>query len=129
GEVFYFEADKDFTKGVRKHINYWRNKKEKAKDPATRQQAKFMLNTLWGRWGMYQKTVDDAGQKVEIGEEDTNYVSAMFTTAYARVYLNKLMYLFNKPLLYTDTDCVYFVYCGKVPNKKILLIMYNNEID
>src|SRR5699024_9759939 len=29
GEVFYFEADKDFTKGVRKHINYWRNKKEK----------------------------------------------------------------------------------------------------
>ena len=129
GEVFYFEADKDFTKGVRKHINYWRNKKEKAKDPATRQQAKFMLNTLWGRWGMYQKTVDDAGQKVEIGDEDTNYVSAIFTTAYARVYLNKAMNWFNKQLLYTDTDSVHFVYGGKVPNKKTLLSKLKNEID
>src|SRR5699024_7372470 len=81
------------------------------------------------RWGMYQKTVDDAGQKVEIGDEDTNYVSAIFTTAYARVYLNKAMNWFNKQLLYTDTDSVHFVYGGKVPSKKTLLSKLKNEID
>src|SRR5699024_3834536 len=74
-------------------------------------------------------TVDDPGQKVEIGDEDTNYVSAIFTTAYARVYLNKAMHWINKQLLYTDTDSVHFVYGGEGPNEKTLWSKLRNQID
>lgn len=130
GEVFYYEAEEEFTESVKEHLDFWREIKENApKDSVERLNAKMMLNTLWGRWGMFDKEVDDAGVKIQIGDEDTNYVSAIFTTSYARVYLNKAMNWFGNQLLYTDTDSVHFIYGSNVPNKKALLKLLENEID
>lgn len=120
GRVFYFQEDKEYTKSIRKHIKYWKSKKEQAPNGIERQYAKLMLNTIWGRWGMFEKEVDDAGFKIDIGDKDTNYVSAIFTTAYARVYLNKMMNWFGEDLLYTDTDSVHFVFGNKVKDTREL---------
>lgn len=120
GRVYYFEEDESYTKSVREHIKYWKEKKEQATNKTDRQYAKLMLNTIWGRWGMFEKEVDDAGFKIDIGDKDTNYVSAIFTTAYARVYLNKMMNWFSEDLLYTDTDSVHFLFGNKVKDDKDL---------
>lgn len=120
GRVYYFEEDKEYTKSVREHIKHWKSKKEQATNKTDRQYAKLMLNTIWGRWGMFEKEVDDAGHKIDIGDKDTNYVSAIFTTAYARVYLNKMMNWFSEDLLYTDTDSVHFLFGNKVKDVKDL---------
>lgn len=129
GRVYYFEEDKDFTKAVRKHIRYWRKKKENATTVVDRQYAKFMLNTIWGRWGMFEKEVDDAGKKIDIGDKDTNYVSAIFTTSYARVYLNKMMNWFGNDLIYTDTDSVHFIFNEKVKDEKDLSQKLSDALD
>lgn len=130
GEIFYYEAEKEFTESVHEHLDFWRKVKENApKDSVERLNAKMMLNTLWGRWGMFDKEVDDAGVKIQIGDEDTNYVSAIFTTSYARVYLNKAMNWFGKQLIYTDTDSVHYLYDDKIPNKEKLMELLENEID
>ena len=130
GEVFYFEPDDDFTTAVRQHINYWRKVKEKAeKGSPLRQHSKFMLNTVWGRWGMFDKVVSEGGYKMQIGDEDTNYVSAIFTTSYARVYLNKAMNWFGDNLVYTDTDSVHFLYGGMIKDHDELMEKLAEEID
>lgn len=130
GEVFYFEPDDDFTTAVRQHINYWRKVKEESdKGSPLRQHSKFMLNTVWGRWGMYDKEVSEGGYKIQIGDEDTNYVSAIFTTSYARVYLNKAMNWFGDNLVYTDTDSVHFLYGGKIKDHEDLMEKLADEVD
>ena len=130
GEIFYFEAEDEFTKAIRQHIDYWRTVKENAvKGSPEYLHAKFMLNTLWGRWGMYDKVVSEAGYKIQIGDEDTNYVSAIFTTSYARVYLNKAMNWFGDNLVYTDTDSVHFLYGGKIKDHEDLMEKLADEID
>lgn len=129
GRVYYFEEDKTYTASVKEHIKYWKQKKEQATNKTNRQYAKLMLNTIWGRWGMFEKEVDDAGFKIDIGDKDTNYVSAIFTTAYARVYLNKMMNWFNEDLLYTDTDSVHFVFGNKVKDTKDLYRKLEKVLD
>lgn len=129
GKVFYFEEDKEFTESVREHILYWREKKENAPDSVSKTYAKFMLNTIWGRWGMFEKEVDEGAYKIDVGDKDTNYVSAIFTTAYARVYLNKMMNWFGDDLVYTDTDSVHFLFGGKVKDEKDLRTKLSDLID
>lgn len=129
GKVFYFEEDKLFTESVREHIKYWREKKENATDVVSRTYAKFMLNTIWGRWGMFEKEVEEGAFKIDIGDKDTNYVSAIFTTAYARVYLNKMMNWFGEDLVYTDTDSVHFLFGNKVKDEKDLRTKLSKHID
>lgn len=129
GKVFYFEEDKQFTQSVREHIKYWRGKKENAPDVISKNYAKFMLNTIWGRWGMFEKQVDEGAKKVDVGDKDTNYVSAIFTTAYARVYLNKMMNWFDEDLIYTDTDSVHFLFGNKVKDEKDLEVKLGKLLD
>ena len=129
GKVFYFEEDEKFTESVREHIVYWRDKKENAPDLISRNYAKFMLNTIWGRWGMYEKEVDEGAKKIDVGDKDTNYVSAIFTTAYARVYLNKMMNWFDEDLIYTDTDSVHFLFGNKVKDEKDLEVKLGKLLD
>lgn len=129
GKVFYFEEDEQFTESVREHIVYWRNKKENAPDLISRNYAKFMLNTIWGRWGMYEKEVKEGARKIDVGDKDTNYVSAIFTTAYARVYLNKMMNWFDEDLIYTDTDSVHFLFGNKVKDEKDLEVKLGKLLD
>ncbi|WP_447624065.1 DNA polymerase [Acinetobacter baumannii] len=129
GKVFYFDEDEKFTESVREHIVYWRNKKENAPNLISRNYAKFMLNTIWGRWGMYMKEVDEGARKIDVGDKDTNYVSAIFTTAYARVYLNKMMNWFDEDLIYTDTDSVHFLFGNKVKDEKDLEVKLGNLLD
>lgn len=129
GKIFYFEEDKKFTESVREHIVYWRNKKENAPNLISRNYAKFMLNTIWGRWGMFQKEVDEGARKIDVGDKDTNYVSAIFTTAYARVYLNKMMNWFDEDLIYTDTDSVHFLFGNKVKDEKDLEVKLGKLLD
>ena len=129
GKVFYFEEDKTFTDSVREHIVYWRDKKENAPDTISRNYAKFMLNTIWGRWGMFEKEVDEGARKIDVGDKDTNYVSAIFTTAYARVYLNKMMNWFDEDLIYTDTDSVHFLFGNKVKDEKDLEVKLGKLLD
>lgn len=129
GKVFYFEEDEQFTESVREHIVYWRNKKENAPDLISRNYAKFMLNTIWGRWGMFEKEVDEGAKKIDVGDKDTNYVSAIFTTAYARVYLNKMMNWFDEDLIYTDTDSVHFLFGNKVKDEKDLEVKLGKLLD
>lgn len=132
GKVFYFEEDEQFTQSVREHIQFWREKKENAPDTISKTYAKFMLNTIWGRWGMFEKQVDEGAKKVDVGDKDTNYVSAIFTTAYARVYLNKMMNWFDEDLIYTDTDSVHFLFGNKVKDEndlrtKLSEVIHPNE--
>lgn len=129
GKVFYFEEDEKFTESVREHIVYWRDKKENAPNLISRNYAKFMLNTIWGRWGMFEKEVDEGARKIDVGDKDTNYVSAIFTTAYARVYLNKMMNWFDKDLIYTDTDSVHFLFGNKVKDEKDLEVKLGKLLD
>lgn len=129
GKVFYFEEDETFTESVREHIVYWRDKKENAHDTISRNYAKFMLNTIWGRWGMFEKEVDEGARKIDVGDKDTNYVSAIFTTAYARVYLNKMMNWFDEDLIYTDTDSVHFLFGNKVKDEKDLEVKLGKLLD
>lgn len=129
GKVFYFEEDKQFTQSVREHIVYWRGKKENAPDVISKNYAKFMLNTIWGRWGMFEKEVDEGAMKIDVGDKDTNYVSAIFTTAYARVYLNKMMNWFDEDLIYTDTDSVHFLFGNKVKDEKDLEVKLGKLLD
>lgn len=129
GKIFYFEEDKKFTESVREHIVYWRDKKENAPNLISRSYAKFMLNTIWGRWGMFKKEVDEGARKIDVGDKDTNYVSAIFTTAYARVYLNKMMNWFDKDLIYTDTDSVHFLFGNKVKDEKDLEVKLGKLLD
>ena len=129
GKVFYFEEDEQFTQSVREHIKYWRDKKENAPDVISKNYAKFMLNTIWGRWGMFEKQVNEGAKKIDVGDKDTNYVSAIFTTAYARVYLNKMMNWFDEDLIYTDTDSVHFLFGNKVKNEKDLREKLSSIID
>lgn len=129
GKIFYFEEDKKFTESVREHIVYWRNKKENAPNLISRNYAKFMLNTIWGRWGMFEKEVDEGARKIDVGDKDTNYVSAIFTTAYARVYLNKMMNWFDEDLIYTDTDSVHFLFGNKVKDEKDLEVKLGKLLD
>lgn len=129
GKVFYFEEDKEFTESVREHIVYWREKKENAPDVVSKTYAKFMLNTIWGRWGMFEKEVEEGAFKIDIGDKDTNYVSAIFTTAYARVYLNQMMNWFGDDLVYTDTDSVHFLFGNKVKDEKDLRTKLSKHID
>lgn len=132
GKVYYFEENKTFTKAVKDHIVYWRKKKENATNVVDRTYAKFMLNTIWGRWGMFEKEVEEGAYKIDIGDKDTNYVSAIFTTAYARIYLNKMMNWFGRDLVYTDTDSVHFLFGNKIKDekdlkKKLGALMDSNE--
>lgn len=129
GKVFYFEEDEKFTESVREHIVYWRDKKENATNLISRNYAKFMLNTIWGRWGMYMKEVDEGARKIDVGDKDTNYVSAIFTTAYARVYLNKMMNWFDEDLIYTDTDSVHFLFGNKIKDEKDLEVKLGKILD
>ena len=129
GKIFYFEEDNKFTESVREHIVYWRDKKENAPNLISRSYAKFMLNTIWGRWGMFKKEVDEGARKIDVGDKDTNYVSAIFTTAYARVYLNKMMNWFDKDLIYTDTDSVHFLFGNKVKDEKDLEVKLGKLLD
>ena len=129
GHVFYFEEEPEFLEAVNEHIKHWRAKKENAKTPVDKLFAKMMLNTIWGRWGMFEKDVDDAGETIDIGDKDTNYVSAIYTTAYARVYLNKMMNWFEDDLLYTDTDSVHFMFNEKVKDLEDLKVKLGGLID
>lgn len=109
GRVFYYETDKDYTKAIRTHLHKYADVKEKApKGSKERQTAKMMSNTLWGRWGMYEKLVDSGGRKIDVGQKDVNLVSAIFTTSYARVIINKLMNHFGDDFIYCDTDSIHF---------------------
>ena len=107
--VFYFESDDNFTKTIRDYIGFWRKKKETSTG-ANRQFAKLHLNSLWGRWAMTEKMVDDGGRKIDVGEKTSNLVSAMFVTAYARIRLNRMMNRFYKYVVYTDTDSVHVLF-------------------
>lgn len=129
GHVFYFEEEPEFIDAVRDHIKHWREIKENATNPVDKKFAKMMLNTVWGRWGMFEKEVEDAGTKIDVGDKDTNYVSAIFTTAYARVYLNKMMNWFEEDLIYTDTDSVHFVFGNKVKDVEDLKQKLGKLID
>lgn len=110
--IFYFEANKDFTKAVRSYIAHWRKKKETSTG-AYRQFAKLHLNSLWGRWAMTSKIVEDGGIKIDVGEKTSNLVSAMFVTAYARIRLNRMMNRFYDYVVYTDTDSVHILFPPK----------------
>lgn len=107
--IFYFEANKNFTKAVRSYIEHWRKKKETSTG-AYRQFAKLHLNSLWGRWAMTSKIVEDGGVKIDVGERTSNLVSAMFVTAYARIRLNRMMNRFYDYVVYTDTDSVHVLF-------------------
>lgn len=109
GRVFYFESDPAFTQAVRDHISFWRHIKETSTG-AERQYAKLQLNSLWGRWGMTDKVVEDAGRKVQVGDPTSNLVSALFTTAYARVRLNRMVNRMYDFVVYTDTDSVHVLF-------------------
>lgn len=110
GWVFYYEPDDDFTRAIRSHTKYWRKKKESSPDGSPeRFMAKMMLNTLWGRWGMFAKQVDLDGNRVDVGDKETNLVSACFMTAYARVRLNRMCNRFADQFVYSDTDSVHIV--------------------
>lgn len=131
-EVFYYESDDWFQKAVRDHIHYWEKEKLKAEmegDPLAREVAKMMLNTLWGRWGMSDKVVERAGLKADISDRTTNLVSASFTTAYARVYLNKMMNLLGDKLIYTDTDSVHFHMVEEFETKEKVEKLFSEKID
>lgn len=108
--VFYYESDPNFTKALREHIAYWRSIKEHEKHGTPQYKyAKLMLNTLWGRWAMFEKKADVAGLNTDIGDKQTALVSAIFTTCYARVRLNKMMNRFYGQVVYTDTDSVHIL--------------------
>lgn len=107
--VFYFNANKDFTKVVRAYIEHWRKIKETSTG-AYRELAKLHLNALWGRWAMTTKIVEDGGKKIDVGERTSNLVSAMFVTAYARIRLNRMMNRFYDYVVYTDTDSVHVLF-------------------
>lgn len=107
--VFYFDPDPNFTKAIREHIKLWRKVKENPSSSAERSFAKIMLNTVWGRWGMYEKYVVNDGKRMDIGDKQTDMVSACFTTAYARVRLNRMANRFYDEFIYCDTDSVHLI--------------------
>lgn len=112
--VFYFEADDNYTKRIREHIKYWGHVKETAKNKADRQYAKIMLNSLWGYWCMNDKEVKAKGEKINVGIDDTNLVSGIFTTAYSRYKLACMMNALYDNLVYTDTDSVHILFDGDI---------------
>lgn len=110
GWVFYYEPNDDFTHAIRSHTRFWRKVKESSPDGSPeRFRAKMNLNTLWGRWGMFAKQVDLDGSRVDVGDKETNLVSACFMTAYARVRLNRMCNRFADQFVYSDTDSVHIV--------------------
>ena len=110
GRVLYYEPDDNFTQALRTHIAKWRAVKEHEKHGTPEYKyAKLMLNTLWGRWAMYEKKADVAGVATDIGDKQTDLVSAVFTTCYARIELNDMMNRFYGQVVYTDTDSVHIL--------------------
>lgn len=110
GRVLYYEPDDNFTQALRAHIAKWRAVKEHEKHGTPEYKyAKLMLNTLWGRWAMYEKKADVAGVATDIGDKQTDLVSAVFTTCYARIELNDMMNRFYGQVVYTDTDSVHIL--------------------
>lgn len=110
GRVLYYESDPVFTDALREHIAHWRAVKEHEKHGTPEYKyAKLMLNTLWGRWAMFEKKADVAGRATDIGDKQTDLVSAVFTTCYARVELNKMMNRFYGQVIYCDTDSVHIL--------------------
>lgn len=128
GTIFYYESDDKWTKAVRKHIEFWKEKKENSKDDTEKQFAKMMLNTVWGRWGMYEKKVKNGATNIDVGDKTTNMVSACFTTALARVYLNKMINEFGEDFVYADTDSVHFLF-RKFKDAKALKKKFGKLID
>ena len=110
GRVLYYEPDDNFTHALREHIAHWRAIKEHEKHGTPEYKyAKLMLNTLWGRWAMFEKKADVAGLKTDIGDKQTDLVSAVFTTCYARYELNQMMNKFYGQMIYCDTDSVHIL--------------------
>lgn len=157
GQVFYFEDDEDFTKSIRAYISKWgdikrkatreirrvvkslgrvRNKKKRQEleDELmtwrnTRATAKERLNTIWGRWGMVSKSVEQGGLTTEIGDKDTNLVSAIFTTAIARIWLNRLMNSLHGEYIYCDTDSIHGIYTDRIKDRFELVEHLGDVID
>lgn len=109
GRIFYFKDDQAFTQAIRDHVTHWRRVKETSTG-ADRQYAKLQLNSMWGRWGMTDKKVKDAGRTIQVGDPTSNLVSALFTTAYARIRLNRMVNRLYDYVVYTDTDSVHVLF-------------------
>lgn len=128
-KYFLFDAESDFNEAIKEYMYNWRKVKENAKDKAERQYAKNMLNNLWGKWGMFEKYVKDKGVRIDVGNKMANVVSAIFTTAYARIYLNRMMNAIGSRLVYTDTDSVHFIYDDVIKNADDLHKVFASELD
>ena len=156
GSIYYFKSDPEFTKAVHDYIDYWQAEKlqadedmkpylekaargEKLTEEETlalnrasfaRQRAKMRLNTLWGRWAMFVKSVAQGADTVDIGDKDTQLVSGIFTTAYARIWLNRVSNAVGTSFVYSDTDSVHIVYREDgIKNKKHLYEVLGSIID
>lgn len=127
--VYYFEKDDEFTEGLRNHINHWKEVKENCdKDDPLREYAKLMLNTIWGRWGMFTKEVKNGGEKVDVGDKDTNLITAIYTTVHSRIMLNKMMNKLGNNFIYCDTDSVHILFDENIPDLESLHELLGNEI-
>src|SRR5699024_1480460 len=119
-ETFYFEVDHGELGRIRNHISDWESVKVKTDNNMTRAFSKLMLNTIWGRWGMLTKVVDSAGTKVDVGDKHTNLVSASFVTAYARIWLSKIIANLYDEFVYSDTDSIHGIYTERIPDRETL---------
>lgn len=118
GRVYYFEVENDFVRAYRQHIEKFQKMKvESKKGSGDYIFSKLMLNTIWGRWTMYEKKVDVAGfGKQDVGQKDTRQVAGIFTTAYARIWMNQAMNHFGDSFVYCDTDSIHFIYDERYKN-------------
>lgn len=123
GRVFYFGENEDFTQSVREHIRKWEEvKRNSEKGTSEYSTAKLMLNTLWGRWAMYDKKVKTLGDRVDIGDKETNLISGIEVTEIGRIFLNKVINKIGvKSFVYCDTDSVHIEYTDELPNLESVL--------
>src|SRR5699024_8887284 len=69
---------------------------------------------------MHTKTVESAGRRVDVGDKHTNLVSASFVTAYARIWLSKIIANLYDEFVYSDTDSIHGVYTERIPDRETL---------
>lgn len=116
--------------------------KQTADDEFIKQSAKYLLNTLYGKFAQYRDYnefigIDDFidkkkkikgeifGDIIKFSSEKkkypyfTNFIFSIFITAYARNYLYNHILMLNslkKKVLYTDTDSIFYI--GDLIHKK-----------
>ncbi|ARM70154.1 DNA polymerase [Bacillus phage Harambe] len=111
---------KQVTGLFKNYIDYWSDKKINAEDPAIRQMAKLMLNSLYGKFGT---SIDVTGKEVFLKEDgstgfrkgqkeerDPVYMPmGAFITAYARDVTIRTAQKCYDRILYCDTDSIHLV--------------------